>query len=119
MQINQGDIYWMRINEPPESIPGYSHPYLVVQDDLFNNSRINTLVVCELSTNLKLAALPGNVLLDAGEANLEKQSVVVVSKISTAGRDQVGDYIGRLDSKRVRQVLAGIRFLNSLTDRGE
>lgn len=116
MQINRGEINWMRITEPPGETSGILHPYLVVQDDLFNHSRINSLVVCELSTNLKLAALPGNVLLDAGEANLEKQSVVVVSKISTAGRDQVGDYIGKLDAERIRQVLAGIRFLNTFTN---
>lgn len=116
MQIKWGDIYWINIGEPPEAISGFSHPYLVVQDDLFNHSRITSLVVCEISTNLKLASLPGNVLLDAGEANLEKQSVVVVSKINTVQKNQLGDYTGTLDAKRVSQVLAGLHFLNSITN---
>ncbi len=115
MQINRGDIFWINIDEPPGAHAGVAHPYLVVQDNLFNHSRINTLVVCELSTNLKLASLPGNVLLDAGEANLEKQSVVVVSKINSIQKDRLGKFIGTLEEERVSQVLAGIRFLNTIT----
>jgi len=115
MAINQGDIYWIRLDEPPGANPDYAHPYVVVQDDLFNHSRIDSLVVCALSTNMKMAALPGNVLLESGEANLEKSSVVVVSKISTVQRSQLGEYIGSLDGPRIKQILAGIRFLQSST----
>jgi mRNA interferase MazF len=117
MEINQGDIYWIRLDEPTGTIPDYAHPYVVVQDDLFNHSRIDSLVVCALSTNLKMAALPGNVLLDPGEANLEKPSVVVISKISSVKKSQLGEYIGSLDGTRIKQILAGIRFLQTLGDR--
>lgn len=117
MAINQGDIYWIKLDEPTATTPDYAHPYVVVQDDLFNHSRIDSLVVCALSTNLKMAALPGNVLLEPGEANLEKPSVVVVSKISAAKKSQLGGYIGTLDGLRIKQILAGIRFLQTLGDR--
>jgi mRNA interferase MazF len=117
MAINQGDIYWIRLDEPAGTNPDYAHPYVVVQDDLFNHSRIDSLVVCALSTNLKMAALPGNVLLESGEANLEKPSVVVVSKISAVTKTQLGGYIGTLDGSRIKQILAGIRFLQTLGDR--
>ena len=116
LQINQGDIYWIHMDEPPGANPEYAHPYVVVQDDLFNHSRINSLVVCALTSNLKLASLPGNVLLDDGEANLEKPSVVVVSKISVIEKTKLGEYIGSLDEKRISQILAGIRFLQSMMD---
>jgi mRNA interferase MazF len=79
MVVHQGDIYWIDLGEPAGSEPGYSHPHVVVQNNVFNRSRINTVVVCALTSNLKRAAAPGNVLLGAGEANLPKQSVVVVS----------------------------------------
>lgn len=116
MQINQGDIYWIHLDEPAGSDPDYSHPYVVVQEDIFNHSRINTLVVCALTSNLKQASLPGNVLLNAGEGNLEKLSVVVVSKISAVEKTQLGEYIGSLDKERVCQILAGILFLQQMTE---
>ncbi len=111
MVINQGDVFWIEFDDPVGSGPGYKHPHVVVQNNVFNRSRINTTVVCALTSNLKRAAAPGNVLLDAGEGNLPKQSVVVVSQIITVDTTELGDYIGQLLPKRVRQILAGIDVL--------
>ena len=114
MKINQGDIYWIQSDDPAESDLGhYAHPYVVVQDNVFNHSRIHTVVVCALTTNLKRASLPGNVLLDADEANLQKQSIVEVSKVSSVAKTELGDYIGSLSTPRVEQILAGMRFLQT------
>jgi len=55
--------------------------------------------------------MPGTVLLDIDEANLPKQSLVEVSKITTVDKTQLGDYIGTLSESRIAQILAGIRFL--------
>lgn len=112
--INQGDIYWIRPDNPDAAELGYyPHPYVVIQDNLFNHSRINTAVVCALTSNLKQANAPGNVLLDVGEGNLPRQSAVVVSKISAVNKSQLAEYIGSLNQQRVNQILAGIRFLQS------
>ncbi len=72
--INQGDIFWVELDEPTGSSPGYRHPHVVIQNNVFNRSRINTVVVCALTSNLQRAAAPGNVLLEPGEADLSKQS---------------------------------------------
>jgi mRNA interferase MazF len=109
--VNQGDIYWLQGEDPVGS--GIPHPYLVIQDDVFNHSRIDTVVVCALTSNIKRINLPGNVLLDAGEANLPRPSVVEVSKLSSVNKVQLGAYIGSLTERRVQQVLAGLRFLQS------
>ncbi len=112
--INQGDIYWIQPEHIQEAEPGdYPHPYIVIQDNVFNHSRIHTVIVCALTSNLKQAHAPGNVLLEAGEANLPRQSVVVVSKVSTVPKAQLGEYIGSLNAQRIAQVLAGMRFLQS------
>ena len=116
MVINQGDIHWIDVGEPSGSGPGYSHPYVVIQNNLFNRSRINTVVVCALSSNLKRATAPGNVLLEPSEANLPKQSAVVVSQMATVDKTQLGDFIGTLSKKRVRQILDGIRILTEPRD---
>jgi mRNA interferase MazF len=116
MVVNQGDIYWIPLEEPSGLELGYTHPHVVIQDNIFNHSRINTVVVCALTTNLKRAKAPGNVLLEAGEANLPKQSVVVVSQVSTVDKTQLGEYIGSLNEQRINQILAGMQFLQLMTE---
>ena len=106
--INQGDVYWVDLGEPSGSEPGYRHPHVVIQNNVFNASRINTVVVCVLTSNLKRAQAPGNVLLAKGEANLTKQSVVNVSQIFTVDKGDLAERIGRLSRQRVRQILDGV-----------
>ncbi len=101
MVIQQGDIYWLDLGDPIGSTPGYLHPYVVIQNNLINQSRINTVLVCALSSNLKRADAPGNVLLNPKEADLPKRSVVLVSQIATVDKSQLDDYIGTLSSQRI------------------
>jgi mRNA interferase MazF len=109
--INRGDIYWIAPDDARGPAPSYSHPHVVVQDDVFNHSRVSTVVVCALTTNLTKATEPGNVLLEPNEGDLPKQSVVVVSQISSVDKCRLGERIGSLSDARVEQVLAGLRFL--------
>ena len=109
-RVDRGDLFWLRSDDSRGPGPSYSHPHVVVQDDVFNHSRIDTVIVCALTTNLHRASEPGNVLLDAGEGNLPEQSVVVVSQISSVDKASLGERIGALSDARVEQVLAGLRF---------
>ena len=111
MVINQGDVYWIYLREPTGSEPGYRHPHIVVQNNVFNRSQIGAVLVCALTSNLRRASAPGNVLLAQGEANLPKPSVANVSQLLTVDKSQLGEYIGTLPAGRVRQVLDGIRLL--------
>lgn len=108
--VQRGDLFWIALDEARGSVPPITHPHVVLQEDVFNFSRLSTVVVCALTTNLERANEPGNVLLDVGEGNLPKQSVVVVSQVSTVDKAQLGPYIGSLSDERVQQVLAGMRF---------
>lgn len=111
MVIKQGDIFWIELDESSGSEPGYVHPHVVIQNNVFNQSRINTVIICALTSNIKRANAPGNVLLEIGEANLPKQSVVVVSQIFTVDKTQLGEYIGSLTKRRINQILVGIQLL--------
>lgn len=111
MVINQGDIYWIDFEEPSRSEPGYRHPHVVVQNNLFNRSEIRTVVVCALTSNLKRANAPGNVLLDKEETNLPKQSVVNVSQVFTVDKTQLSEYVGTLSAKRVHEIINGIKLV--------
>ena len=110
MNISQGDIFWISPDESNGIASDHTHPHVVIQE---NPS--NTVVVCALTSNLKRAKEPGNVLLDECESNLPKQSVVVVSQISTVAKTQLGEYVGTLTEQRINQVLAGIRFLQIMS----
>jgi len=111
MVINQGDVFWIDFGEPAGSEPGYRHPHVVIQNNLFNRSRINTVVVCALTSNLERAAAPGNVLLNKGEANLLKGSVVNISQVFTVNKSDLSEKIGTLSNKRLHQILEGIKLL--------
>jgi mRNA interferase MazF len=116
MVINQGDIFWIELDEPSGSEPGYRHPHVVIQNNVFNRSRIQTVVVCALTSNLRRARAPGNVLLEPGEANLPKHSVVNISQIFTVDTSQLSEKIGTLSAHRVREILHGIRLLTEPRD---
>jgi mRNA interferase MazF len=115
MLIQQGDIYWAPLAGPHGPASGIVHPCVVIQDDVINHSRITTVVVCGLTTNLKRAAYPGNVLLEVGEANLPRQSVVVVSQVSAVEKVELGAFIGSLSRERVQQIFAGMRVQQALS----
>lgn len=109
--IQQGDIYWLQGQNPTPNTSTIPHPYVVIQPNLLNNSRLETVVICALTSNIKRTSLPGNVLLMPHEANLPKQSVVEVSKVSSIPKTQLGDYIGTLSEQRIEEIFAGMRFL--------
>jgi len=111
MVISQGDIYWIELDEPEGSEPGYKHPHVIVQNNLFNRSKIGTILVCPLTSNLKRANVPGNVLLEPKESNLPKQSVVNVSQVFTVDKKQLDEYIGTLSPKHIREILNGINLV--------
>ncbi len=108
--ITQGDVFWADI-EPAGSSPGYMRPYVVVQNNAFNRSRIRTVVTCALTTNLRRAGDPGNVLLFPGEAGLPEQSIVNVSQMAAVDKRRLRARIGTLSTERVQEILRGINLL--------
>lgn len=116
--IGCGDIFWVAADASKGSIPGVPHPHVVVQDDVFNHSRISTVVACALSSNLGRASEPGCVLLEPGEGGLDRQSVVIASQVSSIYKHRLGERIGSLSRQRVDQIVAALRFLQASHFRG-
>ncbi len=111
MVIKQGEIYWVDLGEPSGSEPGYMHPHIIIQNNLFNSSSINTVVMCSLTSNLRRGSSPGNVILKKGEANLPKKSVVNITQIYTVDRNDLCEKIGAVNSGRIKEILSGIQLL--------
>ena len=111
MVIRQGDIFWVDLGPPSGSAPGFMHPHVVIQNNIFNRSKINTVVICALTSNLKRAKAPGNILLSKGEANLKKNSVVNISQIITVDKSDLIKKIGSLSPPRIEQIIEGVKLL--------
>ncbi len=111
MQVKQGDVFWIDLDAPLGSEPGYRRPHVVVQNNVFSSSGVDTFIVCALTTNLRHARSPWNVLLRKGEANLPRQSVVNVSQMYTVDRRELEEKIGSLTRQRIRQIFQGIRMI--------
>ena len=111
MVAKQGEIYWVDLGEPTGSEPGYRHPHIVIQNNIFNSSNINTVVVCSLTSNFKRAKSPGNVSLAKREANLPKKSVVNISQIYTVYKSDLVEKIGQVSERKLFEILEGIKLL--------
>ncbi len=106
--IGQGDVWWADLAEPRGSEPGYRRPVLVVQADAFSRSAIATVVVVPLTSNLRWADAPGNVLLKGRSAGVGRDSVANVSQIVAIDRTALTDRVGRISSAKLDLVLRGI-----------
>lgn len=108
MVISQGEVWWADIPPPTGSGPGFRRPVIVVQGDALNRSRIATVVCVPLTSNLKWAEAPGNVLLTARATSLRKDSVANVSQIVALEKALLTERVGKLSTARVELLLSGI-----------
>lgn len=105
----RGELWWANLPDPVGSEPGYRRPVLVVQDDAFTQSRINTVIVVMISSNIQLAEAPGNVGLPRGVSGLPKDSVINVSQILTVDKTFLVERIGSIPDSLQEEVDAGLR----------
>ena len=110
-EIRQGQVYWLDFGPAAGSAPADRHPCVVVQNDVFNRSAIQTSVVCLITSNLSRANAPGNVLLKRGEANLPRASVVNVSQILTVDKAELVKSAGTLSGAAASAVRDGLHLL--------
>ncbi|GMT41921.1 MAG: mRNA interferase [bacterium] len=112
--IRRGEIWWASLPEPEKSEPGYRRPVLVVQSDDFNRSSICTVVVVALTSNLRLADAPGNVLLSKRATGLPKKSVANVSQVITIDRSFLVKKVRSMHQREMAEVVVGIRLVLSI-----
>jgi len=108
--IERGEIWWADLAEPRGSEPGFRRPVVVVQADAFNRSRIGTVVCVALTSNLRLAEAPGNIIVSRDESGLPRDSVVNVSQILTIDREHLVERTGKLPSRVRERIDRGLRL---------
>ena len=107
-------MWWVDLGVPRGSAPALRRPAVVVQSDRFNESRIGTVVVLAMTTNLRLAAMPGNVAVTTAVSGLPHDSVVNVTQMATVDKENLLERIGSLPSAQIEEVDAGLRLVLAL-----
>lgn len=107
----RGEIWWANLPNPVGSEPGYRRPVLVIQDDVFTQSRINTIIVVIITSNTQLAEAPGNVLLPSEVSGLSRNSVANVSQIFTIDKTFLTERISSLPNYLQEEVDEGLRMV--------
>lgn len=110
----RGEIWWATLGGARGSGPGYRRPVVVIQSNRFNDSRIGTLVVAAITSNLRLGDAPGNVRLRPSESGLDRSSVVNVSQIVTLSREFVTERVGTLPASAMNEIADGLRLVLAL-----
>ena len=107
----RGEIWWADFGIPFGSEPGFNRPVLILQADAINKSKINTIIVIPFSTNLLLENAPGNVFVDKDESKLSKDSVLVVSQISTIDKTRLIKFENKVTQNIMNSVEDGLRII--------
>jgi len=114
MVIQRGQLYWLDLGQPRGSSPGYERPGVVIQDDHFNRTKLNTVVVALLTTNLRLAKMDGNVLLTPRPGGIGVLSVVNVTQLYTVDKSDLVNLIGTVSRSEIEQIDRGLKLVLSL-----
>ena len=112
--MKRGEVWWASLPEPTGSAPGFRRPVVIIQADAFTHSRIRTVIAAAITSNLSLAAAPGNVAVPKRSAGLNRKSVVNVSQIITLDKRFLTEQAGRLPAAKVREIDEGLRLALAL-----
>jgi len=112
--MERGTVWWAALPQPVASEPGFRRPVIVVQANSFNRSRIKTVMVLVVTSNLRLADAPGNVSLPATSTGLPKDSVANVSQVITVDKTFLVEQCGRIPGQLMKAIDEGLRLSLSL-----
>ncbi len=114
MVIKRGQIWWAELPEPIGFGPGYRRPLLIIQSNNFNKSKINTIIAAVITSNIRLSAAPGNILLSTQKSKLPKQSVINVSQLITIDKSFLTEKVSTLSNSIMANVDEGVRLVLQL-----
>ena len=114
MVIRRGEVWWADLGDPRGSGPGHERPVVILQADDFNKTHLKTVIVAIITTNLRLADMPGNVVVSTGSSGLESDSVVNITQLFTLDRTDLLEHLGRLPENKVDKISQGLRLVLEL-----
>ena len=109
--MTRGELWWVDLGIPYGSEPGFRRPVLIIQNDFFNNSKINTTIIIPLTTNLIYADAPGNILLYKDESKLNKDCVIVISQIKVVDKTRLVEKISKVNRNIIEEIENNLLFV--------
>lgn len=114
MVIQRGEIWWADLPEPTGSAPGYRRPVLIIQADIFNQTKLNTSIAVLITTNIDLGEMSGNVPLKKSQSGLPKDSIVNITQIFTLDKRLLLEYVSTISDRKMEQIDKGLRLVLEL-----
>jgi len=114
--MKRGEIWWADLDEPVGSAPGYRRPVIIIQADAFNKSKIQTIIVAVLTSNVQLSDMPGNIPLSKTESKLSKDCAINISQLMTIDKSILKKRVSMLEDRLVHVMDAGIKLVLDLRD---
>ena len=112
--VKRGEIWWADLGEPMGSEPSLKRPVLIIQDNQYNQSKIATVIVLSITSTIRLADLPGNILLHKKESGLPKKSVINVSQIATIDKSWLEKKVASLSQMVMEEIDYGLGLVLGL-----
>ena len=109
--MTRGELWWADFGVPCGSEPGYRRPVIIIQNDFFNKSNINTTIVIPLTTNMILADAPGNIIFKKTESKLKRDSVITISQIEVIDRQRLIEKIAKIEKPVLEKIESNIMFV--------
>ena len=109
--MTRGELWWVDLGMPFGSEPAYKRPVLIIQNDFFNNSKINTTIIVPLTTNFLYAEAPGNIVINKDESKLTKDSVLVLSQIKVIDKSRLIEKISKVNKAIIQEVENNLMFV--------
>jgi mRNA interferase MazF len=109
--MTRGELWWVDYGLPYGSEPGYRRPVIIIQNDLFNNSKIKTTIVAPLSTNLLLADVPGNIFISKKDSKLTKDSVILISQTGVVDKERLIEKVSKINNAIMDKMENSILFI--------
>jgi mRNA interferase MazF len=115
MVIRKGSIYWVDFSPGKGAEPSGRRPGLVIQNDILNDSNLNTVIMLAITSTMKFGELPGNVVLRKGEANIPKKCVINVTQIKSVDKQSIKEKIGTLSKIKMDEVQEGLKLVMNIS----
>lgn len=109
--MKRGEIWWTSLSVPAGSEPGFRRPVVIISSNDFNRSRIRTIIAAVITSNLRLADAPGNILLPRKSSKLAKDSVINVSQIITIDKSFLDEKVSSLNPKVLSKLSEGLQLV--------
>ena len=109
LDIKRGHLYYADLSPVVGSEQGGIRPVLIVQNDI-GNKYSPTVIVAAITSQINKAKLPTHIELNAGDFDIDKDSVILLEQLRTIDKKRLKDRICHLDGEIMNRVNLALKI---------